>query len=98
MRIAVTGATGFVGSHLVPHLVREGHRVVAVSRGGRRLPGWGEAIATRAANVETGIGLPAAFAGAQAVVHLVAIPRETGGRRFDAVNVEGTRRVLDGAT
>ena len=98
MRIAVIGATGFVGSHVVPHLVREGHRVVAVSRGGRRMTGWGDAVEARAANVETGTGLGDALAGADAVVHLVAIPRETGGRRFDAVNVEGTRRVVDAAT
>src|SRR5918996_958991 len=98
MRIAVIGATGFVGSHVVPHLVREGHRVVAVSRGGRRMTGWGDAVDARAANVETGTGLGDALAGADAVVHLVAIPRETGGRRFDAVNVEGTRRVVDAAT
>ena len=97
MRIAVIGATGFVGSHLVPHLVREGHQVVAASRGGRRLPGWGEAVEAKAADVETGIGLANALAGTDAVVHLVAIPRETGGRRFDAVNVQGTRRALEAA-
>ena len=98
MRIAVMGATGFVGSHLVPHLAREGHHVVAVSRSGRRLPGWGDSVETRVANVETGIGLADALSGADAVVHLVAIPRETGGRRFDAVNVEGTRRVVEAAS
>jgi nucleoside-diphosphate-sugar epimerase len=33
MRVAVIGATGHVGSYLVPRLVRAGHDVVAVSRG-----------------------------------------------------------------
>ena len=42
MQIAVVGATGFVGSHLVPHLVDAGHRVIAISRNGRRLDGWTE--------------------------------------------------------
>ena len=37
MKIVVTGATGHIGSYLVPLLVRAGHDVVAVSRG-RRLP------------------------------------------------------------
>lgn len=97
MKIAVIGATGFVGSHLVPHLVETGHRVVAVSRSGRRLAGWGEGIEAKAADVESGVGLADAVAGSDAVVHLVAIPREAGGRRFVAVNVEGTRRVVEAA-
>lgn len=35
MRIVVLGATGHVGSYLVPRLARAGHQVVAVSRGQR---------------------------------------------------------------
>jgi uncharacterized protein YbjT (DUF2867 family) len=95
MNIAIVGATGFVGSHLVPHLVNAGHRITAVSRTGRRLPGWTDAVEARAADVTTGSGLDEALAGAGAVVHLVAIPRESGGGRFDEVNVRGTRRVVD---
>lgn len=98
MTIAVVGATGFVGSHVVPHLTAAGHRVVAISRAGRRREGWSHAVETRAADVATGRGLPQALEGADAVVHLVAIPRESKGRSFDAVNVEGTARVVDAAT
>jgi nucleoside-diphosphate-sugar epimerase len=36
MRVLVIGATGHVGSYLVPSLVRAGHDVVALSRGRRR--------------------------------------------------------------
>jgi nucleoside-diphosphate-sugar epimerase len=35
MRIVIIGATGHVGSYLVPRLVRAGHEVVAISRGQR---------------------------------------------------------------
>ena len=35
MKVVVIGATGHVGTHLVPRLVEQGHRVVAVSRGTR---------------------------------------------------------------
>jgi nucleoside-diphosphate-sugar epimerase len=36
MRVVVIGATGHVGSYLVPRLVKAGHEVVAISRGRRR--------------------------------------------------------------
>src|SRR6478609_11325626 len=35
MRVLIIGATGHVGTYLVPALVRGGHEVVAMSRGGR---------------------------------------------------------------
>ena len=45
MRIVVIGASGHVGSFLVPRLVRAGHEVIAVSRGQREPyvddPAWG---------------------------------------------------------
>jgi uncharacterized protein YbjT (DUF2867 family) len=96
MKTAVVGATGFVGSHLVPYLLESGHTVTAISRDGRRLPGWGDGVDARAANI-TSADLEAALAGADAVVHLAAIPRETGGRRFVEVNVRGTQRVVETA-
>jgi nucleoside-diphosphate-sugar epimerase len=33
MRIAITGGTGFVGSHLARQLASEGHEVVLLARG-----------------------------------------------------------------
>jgi uncharacterized protein YbjT (DUF2867 family) len=97
MKVAVLGATGFVGSHLVPHLVEGGHTVRAISRRGRRLPGWGGEVQPLAADVETGAGLGAALSGVDALVHLVAIPREGDGRTFEAVNVRGVERMLAAA-
>jgi nucleoside-diphosphate-sugar epimerase len=44
-RVVVTGATGHIGTYLVPRLVRAGHEVVAMSRGERQpyhdRPEWG---------------------------------------------------------
>ena len=94
MTVAVVGATGFVGRHVVPHLEAAGHRVIAVSRKGKRRAGWGDRIETRAADVVTGAGLDDALAGADVVVNLVAIARETGKRSFEDVNVRGTGRVV----
>jgi uncharacterized protein YbjT (DUF2867 family) len=96
MDIVVIGATGFVGSHLVPYLASRGHRVRAVSRTGRRLD-WPESVNALAGDVETEAGLDDALRGADALVHLVAIPRESRGRRFDAVNVRAVEHVTDAA-
>ena len=44
-RVVVIGATGHIGTYLVPRLVRAGYEVVALSRGGRApyhdAPEWG---------------------------------------------------------
>ena len=45
-RIVVIGATGHIGTYLVPRLVDGGHEVIAVSRGTRRA-GPGRAEVTR---------------------------------------------------
>ena len=34
-RVVVIGATGHIGTYLVPRLVRGGHEVIAMSRGAR---------------------------------------------------------------
>jgi uncharacterized protein YbjT (DUF2867 family) len=101
--ILVTGASGFVGSHLVPALLAGGHRVVALAR----TPTTGELVVGRVraddrANVEVRIGdvtrpdtLAPALAGVDAVVHLAAIPRDfNGGANLRLVNTEGTRAIL----
>jgi len=101
--VLVTGASGFVGSHLLPELLGAGHRVVALVRS----PTSGEKVTRRlpaalAANLELRTGdvdrpatLPAALAGVEAVVHLAAIPRDSnGGRQLLAVNLDGTRNLV----
>lgn len=95
--VAVVGATGFVGRHVVRGLADAGHTVVAVSRKGARRADWPDGVVGVRGDVETGRGLSEGLAGAQVVVHLVAIPRQTGGRSFENVNVRGVERVLAAA-
>ena len=39
MRIAVTGATGYIGGRLVPRLIAEGHELVCPARNPAKLAG-----------------------------------------------------------
>ncbi len=98
MDVAVIGATGFVGRHLVARLQEAGHAVRAVSRDGASRTDWGELVTAHPADVESGEGLEPALAGTDAAVHLVAIPRETRGRTFEAINVGGVANAVRAAT
>jgi uncharacterized protein YbjT (DUF2867 family) len=60
-KIAVTGATGRVGSHLVEILERRGHDVVPIAR-------------SKGVDVVTGAGLDAALAGAETIVDTATGP------------------------
>jgi NADH dehydrogenase len=104
--ILVTGASGFVGSHLVTALLDAGHHVIAVVRDdagamhvAQRLSApQRQALDTRRGDVTDPSTLGPALAGADAVLHLAAIPRDRdGGTSLHRINTEGTRNVLAAA-
>ena len=94
-RALVTGATGFIGSHLVDALLARGWRVRCVVRSRER------ARSLAALPVELVDGdlldedrLAEAMAGADYVFHVAGLTKGTDEGAFQRINTEGTARVL----
>jgi len=97
VKIAVTGASGFVGKHLSRLLVDRGHEVAAISRTGAAVDGAEGVVGdvVSGAGPAPGKGLDAVFKGCDAVVHLVAILNEKRPQvTFERVHVFGTKNVV----
>lgn len=69
----VTGATGYIGARLVPHLLDEGHRVRALARDPNKLAGvpWRDRTEVARGDLGDVDSLIAAFDGVQVVYYLV---------------------------
>jgi nucleoside-diphosphate-sugar epimerase len=96
VRVLLTGGTGFVGGHTAEALSRAGHRVRALTRG--RDDGGVLAAAgaeTVRGTLEDADSLKAAAEGMEAVVHGAGLIKAGSPAAFDAVNAEGTLRLLE---
>ena len=98
MRIAVTGANGFIGRHVVRHAVASGYEVSGVVRS----QAAAQAVREAGGHPVELVGrdpeaLVRALDGCRAVVHLAQIGAERGGQTYEAVNIGNTERVLDDA-
>jgi nucleoside-diphosphate-sugar epimerase len=98
MRIAVVGATGHIGSYLVPSLVSAGHEVVALSRGTRDPyhpdPAWDRvervSVDRDAEDREGTFGARLADLRTDAVVDLVCFTPGSARQLVDALRGTGT--------
>jgi NADH dehydrogenase len=107
MKVFLTGATGFVGKHMLERLLAEGHAVRAALRGfpGRkaRLVGHTEHLGRKDdfewvhGDVVEGTRLDEGMQGCDAVIHLVGIIVEKGTNTFERVHHLGTRNVVEAA-
>lgn len=98
-RICILGGTGFVGRHLVTRLAASGYRCRLLARRPERhrdlslVPGT---ELRRSDIFETG-ALEQQLAGCTAVVNLVGILNEGGGRTFQGTHVDLVEHILDAA-
>ena len=95
-KVLITGATGFIGSHLAERLVKDGHRVVVLLKPGDD-EGWidGLDLIRVYGDLTEEIKLGEEAVGVSMVFHLAA---EAGGRctpeEIFAINLEGTKNLL----
>jgi uncharacterized protein YbjT (DUF2867 family) len=107
MKVFLTGATGFVGKHMLERLLMEGHAVRAVVRS---LPGQNARLLSNTqhlgrkddfqwvhGDIVEGTRLDEGMQGCDAVIHLVGIIVEKGTNTFERVHHLGTRNVVEAA-
>jgi dihydroflavonol-4-reductase len=92
MKAIVTGASGFVGSHLVERLLREGLDVACLVRpsSDRR---WVAGLAVEFRSIDAADAL----AGADYVFHVAGLTRGRSEAEYMAANAEPTRRIVEAA-
>ena len=99
MKIVLTGATGFLGRHLLPALTAAGHDCLALTR---YAPGCRDlAVLPRVRVVQADVfdseALNRHLAGADALINMVGILNESGrnGKGFQRAHVELVKTLLD---
>jgi dihydroflavonol-4-reductase len=95
MKVLVTGATGFLGSTLVPLLSEAGHEVRALVRSGASV-GGAEALKGDLRDPES---LRRALEGVEGLIHLAGLVSRDpdDARRMYELHVDGTRNLLTAA-
>lgn len=98
MKALVTGATGFVGSHLAEALLRHGHEVTALARSSRKA----EALTPQGVRVVPGdlhdaAALERAAAGQDIIYHVAGVVAARDEAEFLRANRDGTRNILNAA-
>jgi nucleoside-diphosphate-sugar epimerase len=93
--LAITGATGFVGSAVLDAALAAGHRVRALARREQAPRGGVEWVRGDLGEMAA---LPALVAGVDAVIHVAGLTNTPDKAEFQSANVTGTANVLAAMT
>jgi nucleoside-diphosphate-sugar epimerase len=98
MKALVTGATGFVGSHLAEALMRRGHHVTVLARSERKAESL-KALGVRVVPGDLGNreAIARAVEGQDVVYHVAGVVAALSEADFMAANREGTYNVVEAA-
>ncbi|MEO7063692.1 MAG: complex I NDUFA9 subunit family protein [Dokdonella sp.] len=98
LKIVVLGGTGFVGSHLIPRLQRDGHTITVLSRNREKHRELGvlPRVSVVNADVHDRANLSRHLAGADAAINLIGILNERGndGSGFRKAHVSLTENLI----
>ena len=102
MKAYVTGGTGFIGSHLVEHLVDQGYHVTCLIRKTSNLRWLNHLLTAKSPQVELVIGdlhdseVPAQHVrDADLVFHLAGLTKAPDAATYDRVNAAGTKHLIE---
>lgn len=99
MKVLVTGASGFLGSHVAEQLIKAGHavRVLVRKTSNRKFLQSLQGIEFAEGSVEEAARVDEAAAGVDAIVHSAGIVKARTPEEFHRTNVQGTRNLLEAA-
>jgi len=100
--VLVTGASGFIGSHLVDHLLRQDAILRVLCQRTVTEKPWPDGVELFQGDVGDEIAMKRAASGIDLIFHLAAKVHESSStcsptEEYDAVNLTGTSNVLQGA-
>jgi uncharacterized protein YbjT (DUF2867 family) len=99
MNVFVTGATGYIGSHLIPELLKRGHRVRALVRNPSKLVPGAEPVLGNALDAST---FTEGIADGDTFIHLVGVPHPSPAKAeqfktIDLVSIRESLKAIEGS-
>lgn len=96
LKVLVTGATGFLGRHLVPALLTKGFSVTCLVRSDPGPGLWADCTMVFG-DIRDHKAVAQAVTGQDAVIHAAAVVNPKSAGEYQSINVEGTRQLVESA-